>query len=392
MCQCWEESEETELKKKSDALRALVGDFPFATVTFPAYQFRHRMDYSLRGGRWGLLDANQNTTTTHNCLIVSEKIAAASRKLFAYPWPTSTPITNTESQNMPRATLRLREGPRGEIGGWLDLSHQEFLFLREEEQALHFLLNDLRLTQLEIGQKRKPLLYIDGKFQLSKQHHYPWWASDGTPLLCRIGGFSQPSLTSNAKLVHLISEILIEATQTKHCKHYLEWGAGVGNYAAAARAHFQKLSLIENDPIALPALLRNVASWQDSKNIDHASMDSEKISADKIQVFSKLQRAIVRLQQSPADKICALVNPPASGLGPALGSVLTPCAEPQPQAPLAELLAGGSCDVLIYISCNSQSWNEDRKLIAKFLPLTKLTLFNQFPRTHHFELISLFAR
>jgi len=72
-----------------------------------------------------------------------------------------------------------------------------------------------------------------------------------------------------------------------------------------------------------------------------------------------------------------LIDPPRSGAGPNLSRWLEPA----------------SCQKLVYISCNSESFARDARIINnQGFKSQQIALFNMFPGTAHFEIVSLFIR
>jgi len=77
------------------------------------------------------------------------------------------------------------------------------------------------------------------------------------------------------------------------------------------------------------------------------------------------------------DPDAILIDPPRSGAGNYLSNWL--------EVP--------SCKKVVYVSCNSESFSRDAKIINSqgFRP-KQIALFNMFPGTAHFETVSLFVR
>ena len=99
------------------------------------------------------------------------------------------------------------------------------------------------------------------------------------------------------------------------------------------------------------------------------------------QLESRTTFSVVDLYKDLPEVTCypngILMDPPRSGAGPNLSRWLEPA----------------SCQKLVYISCNSESFARDAKIINnQGFRSQQIALFNMFPGTAHFEIVSLFVK
>ena len=143
------------------------------------------------------------------------------------------PLFQTIAHNPPplkRCRIRIRVSPTGVLGCWIDAANTDILKLLKEADWLKQLMTH---AVVEIGQKHKRVVETEKGLSLRKPILEPWfqsYGSDGTPihLWSTIAGFSQPSMGLNATLVDRVLRQIKDSGEA----HWLEFGAGSGNYAA----------------------------------------------------------------------------------------------------------------------------------------------------------------
>jgi 23S rRNA (uracil1939-C5)-methyltransferase len=139
----------------------------------------------------------------------------------------------------------------------------------------------------------------------------------------------------------------------------VEFGSGVGNFTLMLPEFGSRVVAIENDNRNLIPLNVNLANH---------SLTSKVNIYDNVGVFMKEPAS------SSSDSRLYFVNPSRSGVGPLFDRAVP-------------------ADQVIYVSCHLDSFAADTaKLDQQSFALTHATLFDQFPHSEHFEIISRFAK
>src|SRR5207248_3100271 len=102
-----------------------------------------------------------------------------------------------------KGSVRLRVSPQGERGVWLDFANQDVKKLFDEKTYLQWLSEN---AFVEIGQRRKALVWRDGQPKLVDPVLKPWFETydanlQAIPLYGPVGGFSQTGFAANRELV-----------------------------------------------------------------------------------------------------------------------------------------------------------------------------------------------
>jgi 23S rRNA (uracil1939-C5)-methyltransferase len=253
-----------------------------------------------------------------------------------------------------KGSVRLRVSPSGERGVWLDFANNDVKNLFEEKEYLRWLSS---LAFVEIGQRRKHLVWKEGAPKLADPELRPWFETYGPggeaiPLYGPVGGFSQAGFEANRALVGAV----ISLAQEAGAKDWLELFCGNGNFTLALAAAGMNVEAIEMDPLALEGLQRNLPA-----NV-------------------KISRADVYLQSKklpPVGGRGLLVDPPRAGLRELLGV----------------LESGEKPPVIIYVSCFTDSFLSDlSRLDSLGYRRSNLVGINQFPHSPHAEWAALLTR
>ena len=264
-----------------------------------------------------------------------------------------------------KGSVRLRVGPSGQKGAWLDFANLDIKALLEEKQTLTSLLKTGAVV--EIGQKRKSLKMTEDLLKMKDPEAHPWFESrfqnQKIPLYCHIASFTQPSMKANHLILQQIQDWVAENPSAKAS----EFGAGIGNLSLALLGSVQHLRIFEIDNLSLECLqitLDQTVELQNQKNKiefhigNHQLKQNFKFDAEEILV----------------------VNPPRSGLKGFLETLQSNPAKPKE---------------LIYLSCSPSTWIEDgQKLENMDYRLEQALVVDQFPQTKHYEILSrwLFQR
>jgi 23S rRNA (uracil1939-C5)-methyltransferase len=308
-------------------------------------------------------------------------------------------------QNLPKvakASIRLRIGPGGLRGVWLDLPNIDVKRLIDEKTALE---NLMAIGIVEIGQRRKRLVKREtGELKLVDPILEAWFQTYSgqkdhpIQLYSTIGSFSQVGHIANKALVKsvmgLVSDInyfsreLTKAStknlatelagcesskdklkrssdsETTHSRISLkvaEFGCGNGNFTLPLASLGANVHAFEVDALALDGLIRSASE----------AKLSEKIVIHKGDYQSKKSATV---DFSEFDLL--LVDPPRSGLGQFADRLIENSKIP---------------NHLIYISCFPESFASDAaKLIERGYELRSWKIIDQFPQTSHYEVVAKF--
>lgn len=354
-----EEQHQRKVAELSDLLRR--AQIPFKStidlVSPAAAWLRDRVDLVWDQGSLGLYEKNtghsgKQVLDMDRCQQLSPALQDWLSEVRKVQWP------------IKKGSLRLRVGPRGQRGIWLDFANVDVKSLLEEKNLL------LRLQEqavVEIGQRHKVLTLVDGALKLKDPVPQVWFQSfigtAAVDLFCSIGTFTQPGVKANAALTRVIEGWL----GAIGAKHILEFGSGIGNLSFPALGSDRRLTACEIDREALVGFEKSLESLSQQPGF------SDLRSRVKIQQGDFQNRN----PQSFNDYDTVLVNPPRSGLK----DFLAPLIE-ETRKPLN----------FLYMSCFPESFIADGvKLLGAGYELQKLTIVDQFPQTTHYEVLSLWG-
>jgi len=348
-----EEQHQHKVRELSDLLAG--AQIPFKSsidlVSPGAAWLRDRADLVWEQGRLGLYEKNtRQILDIEQCQQMSPALQAWLAEVRKVNWP------------IRKGSLRLRVGPQGQRGIWLDFANVDVKALLDEGTLLRGLLNQ---AVVEIGQRHKILTLVDGVLKLKDPMPQVWFqtslAGHAVDLYCSIGSFTQTGFVANAALTSVIEQWLSETG----ARHVLEFGSGIGNLSFPALGRDRQLTACEIDREAL------------------AGFEKSLESLSQLPDFSNL-RERVKIQQgdfqnrNPQDfnnYDTVLVNPPRSGLKEFLAPLVEEAHKPQN---------------FLYMSCFPESFIADAaRLKSAGYELQKLTIVDQFPQTTHYEVLSL---
>lgn len=281
-----------------------------------------------------------------------------------------------------KASIRLRVGPTGQKGCWLDLANVDIQQLLQDSKYLSALLD--AGFQIEIGQKAKLVIKLsDSKLlKLGPPRPDNWFKTisannEELTLKCSISDFTQPSWLSAKK----ISEILLQWTshflkETKEQNGYeahsecmkptiriIEFGPGVGQLTLPLLSKNYQVWALENNPKAVEVLYQNAELHGLEKNLHILHGDFQ--NAKNIESFSLSDKLNLRIDSLDL----AVVNPPRSGLKDFVQTLIS--------------LNAQNC---AYISCYPESLQKDLLVLQQNgYEIVDLRIVNQFPQTRHFE-------
>ncbi|WP_253715953.1 RNA methyltransferase [Bdellovibrio bacteriovorus] len=323
-------------------------------VSAGASHLRDRLDFSLEDGRLGLYRKDKKEITD------LEICAQLSPTLQAW-------LTEFRTLKLPfkKASVRLRVGPNGERGVWLDLANIDIKALLDEKNMLHFL---QQRSFVELGQRRKVPTWQGYEFKLKEPEARPWfqtWVNEtAVPLFCQVASFTQPSHRANKLICNIIQSWVGKFPQGR----VIEFGSGIGNLTIPALASCAHLTACEIDGLSLEGLEKTLERLP-------ASLTSLR---EKIEIHrGDFQR---KLLQDFANFDGALVNPPRSGLMGFLDPLEKMAAEKRPK-------------FFIYMSCFPESMMTDLKRLKNVgYSVNDIKIVDQFPQTSHYEVLALLQR
>ncbi len=349
-CSYWNISylEQSLLKTKN-----LESLFLAERLSAPAIEFvscgpqglRHRLDFTIQEGpagtqQMGFYDQDRNLIDIAQCLQLSPELQQFFSEFRSIHFP------------IKKGSARLRVGPTGLRGCWLDFSNFDIKYLLEEKSILQSLID--KKIHVEVGQKGKKVTSLDGVLKLSDPEPMPWFETydadlKALPLKALVSDFTQPSWYSAKKMV----ETLFDWTATqKTDTTAIEFGPGLGQFTLALLAKGLNVSVFENDASATECLKLNATENKLAENL-------------KIHLGDYQNKSLP--DSAPVD--FALVNPPRSGLKKFTQELIRTNAK--------------SC---IYISCFPESMVEDLKqLIEAGYVMSAVKIIDQFPQTKHYE-------
>ncbi len=318
-------------------------------------RFRHRSDLTIE-----TVDGKQNIgfykkdskeiLDIETCPLMSEPLAKAYSKLREVFF------------NVQKGSIRIRVSPDNKFGLWIDFSNENIRDLLANENLLKELQKNFDV--IEIGQKRKTLGRVDGKFKLKDPEPFSWFETydnelNPISLPMNIGGFSQTGFGTN-KL--LISELLKTLAEIKNLTSldWLELCSGSGNLTFPLSSVAQSVIATELDKNAVQSLL-NIAKSLKMTSLRVERVNIHKVSEQMVSLLSAVNGV--------------LADPPRSGL-----------------QGFTEVLTSLSEDKLpkhfVYVSCFAETLIKDlQQIIPLGYEVMSIKGVDQFPHSLHCEWI-----
>lgn len=337
---------EEQLSSKLQNFFRLVGP-GFETVTkiqsFKSQGLRDRLDFVLQSGRRGLYQkGDRQVVDIIECLQLSPALQSFYSDFRKIQFPEMT------------GSFRLRISPRGKRGIWLDFSNQDIKKLLDEKTILTELQS---LAFVEIGQRHKTLITkSQNTLGLGDPEFQPWFQStyldEPIDLYSTVASFTQPSHTTNAWITKTLSGWF----QKLQPQSVLEFGSGIGNLTLPALSHPETKIL--------------------SLELDSRSAESQAFTLKKHKLENRVDLRVGDFRtKAPPETLhfdTLLVNPARNGVGS-----------------LFETLMESKPKNIIYMSCYPESYALDTQtLIKRGYSAQEIILVDQFPQTHHVEVLS----
>ena len=375
-CDNWLRTDEEQKKNKLDDLtqRLQLAHLPFEKINYTliqSQQLRHRFDFTISLNpttpdspvtpifQLGLYDRHRNIIDLEECLQLSPEL----QKIFS-EFRTITQQMHWNNPQAPRikkGSARLRVGPSGLKGLWLDFANQDIKNLLEDGLWIKQLIK--AGFCLEIGQKGKSVQIMEQQLKLAQPEIKTWfntsnYLDEAQPIQGLISDFTQPSWLSGQALVRVINSWIkkIKTHQTISTLNRkpvaLEFGPGLGPFTLPLLSWGFSVHAYEFQQ-------RLAQGLQHNARLNHLEQDLHLHVGD-------FQNQTLP-EAFPAEMI--LVNPPRSGLKQFTQSIIQRRAR-----------------FCFYISCFPESMVEDLKpLTAAGYRIKELSIIDQFPKTNHYE-------
>ncbi|OFZ31995.1 MAG: hypothetical protein A2622_12230 [Bdellovibrionales bacterium RIFCSPHIGHO2_01_FULL_40_29] len=315
---------------------------PIAIRSLGENYLRQRFDFTIHNGRMGLYSADREIIDIESCQQVASELQKAFSDFRSIPFP------------IKKGSVRLRVGPSGLRGVWLDFANTDIKNLLDEKNTLE------RLWKLgfhiEIGQKGKVPIPGTESYKLSAPQPHVWFKTQDIPLKSLILNFTQPSWNT----ADALTEIILKWVSTLGTQLTVaEFGSGIGQFTLPLLASGHNVDSFESHILATELLRLNATDSQLDKNLTIYCDDYHK-------------------KPLPSDLFydVAVVNPPRSGL-----------------LQFSDQLIRVKTKNVIYISCFPESLIEDlEKLLASGYQIKEIQIVDQFPQTKHYETCVLLER
>ena len=352
-CSLWGVTNEAQIARKQTELARIfdANDLKLPAnlewASLPDRGLRDRLDFQWKDRRLGLW--NQGKTEILDlteCLQLSPSLQQFLEDFRRFRLPVA------------RGSLRLRVSPEGLRGLWLDLANADVKALFDEVSTLQKI---SELCQVEIGQRRKALIFQDGKPKLLKEPRFAAWTRTWIdafpfPLQSRIADFSQVGDVANRAIIQALMTILPSGEKI------VEFGAGNGNLSFAAMSRFKEMLCFEYDTSAALSMNQSLREYELRFPLKRGHLQI-------------LQGDYQRQKASLEGADTVLLNPPRSGVGRFL-----------------EDLGDSQVETLVYMSCYPESMARDLARHRDSWRCERVIMIDQFPQTDHLETLSLWRR
>lgn len=346
-------------KDQFSRLLSLPNDIDMADkVTFKSFApqgLRDRLDFVLGQGKMGLYQkgpmissekASRGVVDIDLCHQLSPELQSFYTDFRKIHWPVT------------KGSFRLRVSPTGRRGAWLDFSNVDIKNLLDEKASLAKL---QELAFVEMGQRHKSVIQKkDGQWGLGTPEYQTWLQTHhGNRVIdldCTVGSFTQPSHITN----HWITKELATWFSDLKPQNVLEFGSGIGNLSFPALS-CESTSLVSLEVAPLAA-------------------EAQRISLKKYGLLDRVDLRVGDFRLKKAQDISQvdilLVNPARNGVGQLFQNMTH-----------EQMLY--KARNIFYMSCYPESFALDTQFLVKSgYSLEKAILIDQFPQTHHVEILS----
>lgn len=347
-----------ELEKKRDFFQKILNGLGFHGqshgIHLDGLGHRVRTDFTLIHGKTGFFEKNSRKTfELVQCSHWTDELKVAFENFKRIYWP------------FQKASFRLRVNSKKEKGLWIDISNLDVKALLENRPLIEDLLQNF--SRVEVGQRFKTLSITD-RPRILETPPETWFETkfqtNRIPLRTFIGGFTQPSLAYNQKIIEQINLW----TSQLNIQHTLELGAGIGNLSFPLMTNSKNLTAFESSGTALESF---------GKTLEDLPEDLRSEFNTRLKVvqgdFQNATSAPSEILGTHYDLI--FCNPPRSGL---MG--------------FSSIIQKLRSSYLMYMSCYPESMEKDLQNLKANYAIVDAALIDQFPRSKHFESLILLQR
>jgi 23S rRNA (uracil1939-C5)-methyltransferase len=175
----------------------------------------------------------------------------------------------------------------------------------------------------------------------------------GRPMYLPAGSFLQ----ANLEMLPLVLERMRRVLAGHGYRRAADVYGGIGTFGLPLAWEVQHMTLVELDPLAVEAARWTAELW-DVRNVEFVSRHAES--------------AIAELPELDV----AILDPPRSGLGDVVTSVL----------------ASARVPLVLYVSCSPPSLARDLARLSSAYRVETLDLFDFYPQTYHVEALVVLRR
>lgn len=311
---------------------------------FPIFdRYRDRADFIYQDGRLGWFTQDKQFLPINECALHTPLLTEFIKLVATHPIP------------IKKGSVRFRVNKANQRGLWFDFANIDIKNLLSDNSFLDYFYDNSIV--IEMGQKGKRLEKIQGAYKLTDPRPEAWfettYKNSQVPLMCLVSSFTQTNPQLNSEMIKIIKSFL----GSNQFSEIIEFGSGVGNFTLFLAEMTTKMVVIEND-------LRNLIPLRQNLKNNHLE--------EKVTVFENLKHYFTSTVKTAPQLY--FVNPSRSGVGGLFDQPI-------------------NADYVVYVSCYLDSFSGDTvKLVNQGFKLEKITLFDQFPHSEHFEIISLFKK
>jgi 23S rRNA (uracil1939-C5)-methyltransferase len=355
-CPLGAKSHDDQIINKISTIETALGRFSIDKIVvknhpIPNFGLRNRLDLVVVNGQYCLGSATgspQKWTSITDCPMSTNAVRTAFKWLL-------------EHINFPVkiGSLRIRVGPTGCKGIWLDFSNLDIKDLLSNNSLCSKLYSYFEV--IEVGQKRKKLSLLNSDWKLTDPEYNYWsdtFLNSNSPinLYGLVGGFTQAGPDSIRLICQSLNEILSQIKPTQS----IEFGSGIGTLTLPLVHHTKdKVNVFELDEHATMGLRKTLQENRELESRIDFHVGDFRLKANLDGVLS-------------ADLV--LLNPPRSGVGGFLNAVFDYNLKPSS---------------VVYMSCHLDSLVKDAKTLwDQGYSIQEIHLIDQFPNTPHFETIT----
>ena len=362
-CSSWDTPYSKQKMNKISHLQQLLDEHNINIKDTPEFissgasGLRHRVDFTIEYNQEskqhfiGFYDNEKQIINIEQCLQLDSTLQKIYTEFIKFKFFYGhTPIK--------KGSVRLRIGPTGLKGCWLDFSNIDIKYLLEDQKLLCDILAAGFIV--EIGQKGKRLIRKNSILKLDDPISEVWFKSidrNNQSLLLKslISDFTQPSWTTAEVLTHTV---LTWIDEIGTIESILEFGSGIGQFTLSFLQQKFNVAACEINLSATKYLLENAKNYKLENNLNILVGDFHKKTLESDKKFDLV-----------------FVNPSRSGLKKFTDEIIQ--AKPE---------------YLIYVSCFPESMVRDFLSLSSHFTLCNIKIIDQFPQTMHFETCALLKK